>query len=65
MNKPVTKDWSCCPSCGQDLDTGWECEYCELDWLPYAYPWHRRIKDRIRIFVFRIKCWKILHGSKS
>ena len=37
-----------CPSCGHDLDTGWECTRCERDWRPWAYPWWRRIIDKIK-----------------
>lgn len=25
-----------CPSCGGDLDTGWECNKCGRDWRPWA-----------------------------
>lgn len=44
-----------CPSCGGDLDTGWECNVCGRDWLPWAYPWWDRVSDKIRGFVERFK----------
>lgn len=37
-----------CPSCRGDLDTGWECNNCGRDWLPWAYPRWRRIVDAIK-----------------
>ena len=43
MNTKIDFDY--CPSCGGDLDTGWECNSCNLDWMPWAYPWWRRILD--------------------
>jgi len=40
-----------CPSCGGDLDTGWECVKCGRDWERWAYPWWDRLKDKVkRIF---------------
>lgn len=26
--------WDYCPTCGSELDTGWECLTCERDWRP-------------------------------
>lgn len=28
------KQWSYCPYCSGDLDTGWECNDCGADWMP-------------------------------
>lgn len=30
--------WAYCPACGSDLDTGWECCGCGLDWITFAGP---------------------------
>jgi len=40
-----------CPGCGGDLDTGWECNQCGLDWRAWAYPWWERIRDKILRFL--------------
>ena len=28
--------WDYCPSCGGELDTGFECNSCGRDWQPWA-----------------------------
>jgi hypothetical protein len=48
--KPMTFEY--CASCGGDLDTGWECNRCQRDWRPWAYPWWERLRDRM-VKVFR------------
>ena len=35
-------EWQFCPFCGDDLDTGWECNGCGQDWMEYAFPWQCR-----------------------
>lgn len=40
--------WDHCPTCGRELDTGWECNGCGLDWEGWAYPWWRRLLDALR-----------------
>lgn len=30
------RQWDYCPSCGNELDTGFECLSCNLDWQPWA-----------------------------
>lgn len=37
-----------CPTCGNELDTGWECDCCGRDWMRWAYPWWRQILDWFR-----------------
>jgi len=51
MKKKLEFDY--CASCGDELDTGWECNGCGRDWMNYAYPWHRRIKHIIVAFFKR------------
>ncbi len=31
-----SSDWSYCPACGGEIDTGYECNKCGRDW----YEWH-------------------------
>lgn len=46
------KSWDWCPYCRGSLDTGWECNECGEDLLPYAYPWWARLRDKIkRLFL--------------
>lgn len=40
-------DFEFCPSCGDSLDTGWECNGCQRDWRSWAYPWWQRVRDRL------------------
>lgn len=42
-------EWNHCPACGHDLDTGYECNYCGLDWLAFAVPWWRRLYSYIKV----------------
>ena len=42
-----------CPTCSGDLDTGWECNKCGLDWIEYAYP-DDTIERKYRTFYNRI-----------
>jgi len=42
------REWNYCPTCSGSLDTGWECNECGRDWMPYGYPWWRRLLDRIK-----------------
>lgn len=44
----MKRHWDHCPTCGGELDTGWECLLCGLDWAPWAYPWCRRLFDLAR-----------------
>lgn len=30
------RQWEYCPTCGNELDTGYECLSCELDWRPWV-----------------------------
>ncbi len=39
----TTREWNCCAKCGDDLDTGWECTGCGLDWIAWAIPWWTRV----------------------
>ena len=48
--KQKKMDFEYCPSCGGDLDTGWECGKCQRDWRPWAYPWLERMWDKVRAF---------------
>lgn len=41
MKKPMNFEY--CASCGGELDTGWECNSCQRDWRPWAYPWWERL----------------------
>ena len=36
------EEWQFCAFCGDDLDTGWECNGCGTDWMELAFPWWRR-----------------------
>jgi len=42
------REWNVCATCGNDLNTGWECDACGLDWMPFAYPWWRRMLGNIK-----------------
>jgi hypothetical protein len=46
--KKKTMEFYYCPTCGCELDTGWECTNCERDWMPWAYPWWRQILNWFR-----------------
>lgn len=50
--EPVSKcgDWSYCPACGGEIDTGWECNRCGRDWLEYA----ATREDAIRVLADRL-----------
>jgi hypothetical protein len=39
-------DWQFCPYCGDELDTGWECNGCGQDWIELAFPWWERASFR-------------------
>ncbi len=43
----MDREWQYCAYCGEEVDTGWECNGCGYDWLPYAYPWWKRLRDRL------------------
>lgn len=43
----LKKEWQHCPYCGDTLDVGWECNNCLADWRNNAYPWWKRIIDKI------------------
>ncbi len=45
------KQWSYCPYCSGDLDTGWECNDCGADWMPVAYLWSDRLLDWLRRMI--------------
>ena len=45
------KQWSYCPYCSGDLDTGWECTDCGADWMPVAYLWGERLLDWLKRMV--------------
>jgi hypothetical protein len=49
----MKRHWDHCPSCGRELDTGWECNGCGLDWMAWAYPWSRRLFDWAAKFFLR------------
>lgn len=37
----IKREFEYCPTCGGDLDAGWECSTCGLDWrdsIPYDDP---------------------------
>lgn len=36
MSDLKSREWEYCPTCGGELDTGFECLRCELDWRPWA-----------------------------
>lgn len=36
-----------CPECGNDLDTGWECDNCGFDARPEAYSDSQRRLDQM------------------
>lgn len=46
--KNEMKEWQFCAYCGDEVDTGWECNGCGADWMPYAYPWWKRLFDKIK-----------------
>lgn len=33
---PEKREFEYCPTCGGDLDTGWECTKCGLDWRDWV-----------------------------
>lgn len=45
--KKSDMEFNYCPTCGDFLDTGWECLSCGRDWMPWAYPWWKRIIDKL------------------
>ena len=45
------RNFEFCATCGGELDTGWECNSCGLDWRPLAYPWWERLKDKLKKFI--------------
>ncbi len=47
------REWNWCPFCRGDLDTGWECNDCQADLMPYAYPWWQRWVDKLKGWVKR------------
>ena len=52
----VVRRWDYCPTCGRELDTGWECNGCGLDWQAWACPsWWQK---------FRAIHWGGWHGWK-
>jgi len=47
-----------CATCGGDLDTGWECNKCGLDWQYHAYPRWARLVDSVRkYFLMKPISW--------
>jgi hypothetical protein len=48
MSKPMDFNW--CPTCRASLDTGWECNGCERDWITYAVPWWVRWRSALRVW---------------
>lgn len=32
----VKREFEYCPTCGGDLDTGWQCTRCSLDWRDWV-----------------------------
>lgn len=46
-----TREWQYCAYCGNEVDTGWECDRCGFDWLPFAYPWRERLLDWLKRMV--------------
>lgn len=36
MTDKPERQWEYCPTCGNELDTGYECLSCELDWREWA-----------------------------
>lgn len=44
-------NWDYCPFCGGSLDTGWECNDCGADLMPFASPpsWWRRLFMRLAV----------------
>ncbi len=45
------KEWGWCPFCRGRLDTGWECNECGADLMPFAYPWWQRLLDRLKKYL--------------
>lgn len=43
-------DWSYCPACGGEIDTGYECNKCGRDWLE----WHQT-RDEQRAEIARLQ----------
>jgi hypothetical protein len=41
-------DFEYCPACRGPLATGWECNDCGRDWMPWAYPKKQRRADKIK-----------------
>lgn len=35
-DKQQERAFEYCPTCGSDLDTGWECNKCGLDWRDWV-----------------------------
>jgi hypothetical protein len=33
---PTKREFEFCPTCGSELDTGWECNACGLDWRDWV-----------------------------
>lgn len=40
-------DFEYCPSCGSDLDTGYECTKCGRDWRSYVHDVALRIETEV------------------
>ena len=45
-------DWDYCPSCGGDLDTGYECTKCGRDWQSYVHDAALRIETDTELEQF-------------
>lgn len=35
-NPSIKREFEFCPTCGSELDTGWECSTCKLDWRDWV-----------------------------
>lgn len=42
-----TMNFEYCPSCGSDLDTGYECTKCGRDWQSYVHDAALRIETEV------------------
>ena len=56
-------EWQFCPFCGDDLDTGWECNGCGQDWMEYAFPWQCR--SDFRPVWYRLSLQKVIEVTKQ
>lgn len=45
--KEQSMDFEYCPSCGGDLDTGYECTKCGRDWQSYVHDAALRIETEV------------------